>query len=138
MPFTERNDRVRESIRAHDATVADYITQSLPPGGRALVLYGAAHIQAAVPATPSSRAGNIDDALRQSGLRTSTIELTTNPDYRADIYAGYRADPSLVATHPDGIDIPDVIYDPHTNRSVTLQGGPVLRPGTAPVPARGS
>lgn len=122
----------QRTVEQHDASVADYINQSRR--GKALVQYGSLHIRQHAPASDGSRAGNIDDALRDQGARTMTVEMTGDPQARQAQFRNERVSPSTAdgPSYRKGVDVPDYVYSPGTDTILPTQAGPVVRPGVRP------
>ncbi|PZO87493.1 MAG: hypothetical protein DI626_03845 [Micavibrio aeruginosavorus] len=117
---------LRDRVMKHDPEVAQFIKKTTQK--KALVMYGNLHSVLSMPIEEKSGLpGNIDDALRALGKKTSLILLTENVGDMKSYYDKLRGNPQSLPLldFGKGVDVPDYAYDPIARKGTSLTPGTI-------------
>lgn len=109
--YGEALDMLRDRRRMYDPVVAADIEAR--GGGKALIVYGAGHIEHTAYGALKERMDNIDEALERNGTRTATIMLTSHTPENQRI-----RDSNRELVQPREYERPGYIYNPVTNEGI--------------------
>ncbi len=118
---TGEKSGLRDRIMKHDPEVAQFIKKTTQQ--KALIMYGNLHSVLSMPVEEKSGLpGNIDDALRTLGKKTSLILLTENVGEMKSYYDKLRGNPQSLPLldFGKGVDVPDYAYDPIARKGISL------------------
>lgn len=117
---------LRDRVMKYDPEIARFIKKTTQQ--KALVMYGNLHSVLSMPVEEKSGLpGNIDDALRTLGKKTSIVLLAENVGDISSYYDKLRGNPQSLPLldFGNGVDIPDYAYDPIAREGAALTSGTI-------------